>query len=157
MGVLIERLLNQYEAGGLTRRQLVQGLTALGLGVGSGAAGAQAEPSTFAAAGLNHIALDVTDIPRARDFYVRHLGLEVTRESATSCFLRCDERNFVALFRADKAGMNHYCYAIPGYGVEKAAETLRGVGIEPRVIGQRIYFDDADGLEVQLAAPDHSA
>ena len=82
MGALIERLLNRYEAGGLTRRQLVQGLTALGLGTAGGAARAQPSPSTFRAVGLNHIALYVTDIPRARDFYVRHLGLEVTSESA---------------------------------------------------------------------------
>ncbi len=153
MGGLIERLLNRYEAGGLTRRELVQGLTALGLGTAGGAARAQSTPSTFRAAGLNHSALDVTDIPRARDFYVRHLGLEVTSESARSCFLRCGEGDFVALFRADKSGLSHYCYSIPGYTVEKAAEALRAVGIEPRVRGQRIYFDDADGLEVQLAAP----
>ncbi len=153
MGILIERLLNQYEAGGLTRRQLVQGLAALGLGAASGATRAQPTPSTFGAVGLNHIALNVTDIPRAREFYVRHLGLEVTSESAGTCFLRCGESNFVALFRADKPGLSHYCYSIPGYTVEKAAEALRGVGIEPRIRGQRIYFDDADGLEVQLSAP----
>ena len=152
MGSLIERLLSRYEAGGLTRRQLVQGLAALGLGTAS-TARAQSTPSTFRAVGLNHIALYVTDIPRARDFYVRHLGLEVTSESAGSCFLRCGEDNFVALFRADEPGLSHYCYSIPGYSVEKAAEALREVGIEPRVRGQRIYFDDADGLEVQLAAP----
>ncbi len=154
MGALIEGLLKRYESGGLTRRQLIQGLTALGVGAAGGAARAQSTP-TFRAVGLNHIALDVTDIPRSRDFYVQHLGLEVTSESAGSCFLRCGERNFVALFRADKAGMNHYCYSVPGYTVEKAAETLRGAGIEPRVRGQRIYFDDAEGLEVQLAAVDH--
>ncbi len=153
MGALIERLLSRYEAGGLTRRQLVQGLTALGLGTFSGGARAQSTPSTVRAVGLNHIALYVTDIPRARDFYVRHLGLEVTSESAGTCFLRCGEDNFVALFRADKPGLSHYCYSIPGYTVEKAAEALRDVGIEPRVRGQRVYFDDADGLEVQLAAP----
>ncbi len=155
MGALIESLLNRYESGGLTRRQLVQGLTALGVGAASGAARAQATPSTFRAVGLNHIALDVTDIPRSRDFYVQHLGLEVARESAGSCFLQCGEANFVALFRANTAGMNHYCYSVAGYDVEKAAASLRGVGIEPRVRGQRIYFDDAEGLEVQLSGPDH--
>ena len=155
MGVLIESLLNRYESGGLTRRQLVQGLTALGVGAAGGAARAQATPSTFRAVGLNHIALSVSDIPRSRDFYVQHLGLEVARESAGSCFLQCGEANFVALFRADTAGMNHYCYSVAGYDVEKAAESLRGVGIEPSVRGQRIYFDDADGIEVQLSAADH--
>ena len=152
MGVLIERLLNCYETGGLTRRQLVQGLMALGVGAASGSAHAQST-STFRAVALNHIALDVTDVGRSRDFYVQHLGLEVTSESAGTSFLRCSEGNFVALFRAPKAGMNHYCYSVPGYNAEKAAETLRAVGIEPRVRGQRVYFDDADGLEVQLGAP----
>ena len=154
MSGLIEGLLNRYEAGGLTRRQLVQGLTALGLGAASGAARSQSKPSTFRAVSLHHIALNVTDIPRSRDFYVQHLGLEVSSESARVCFLRCSKGNFVALFRAGEAGLNHYCYSVPGYTVEQAAETLRGAGIEPRVRGQRIYFDDADGLEVQLAAPD---
>ena len=32
-----------------------------------------------------------------------------------------------------------------------AAERLRAVGIEPRLRGNRIYFPDADGIEVQLA------
>ena len=91
MGVLIERLLNQYEAGGLTRRQLVQGLAGLGLGAASGVTRAQPTPSTFGAVGLNHIALNVTDIPRAREFYVRHLGVEVTSASAGTCVLRCGE------------------------------------------------------------------
>ena len=49
----------------------------------------------------------------------------------------------------------HYRYSVAGYDVEKAAESLRGVGIEPSVRGQRIYFDDADGIEVQLSAADH--
>jgi len=155
MGALIESLLKRYESGGLTRRQLVQGLTALGVGAAGGAARAQATPSTFRAVGLNHIALSVSDIPRSRDFYVQHLGLEVARESAGSCFLRCGEANFVALFRANTAGMNHYCYSVAGYAVEKAAASLRGVGIEPRVREKRIYFDDAEGLEVQLSGADH--
>ena len=99
MGALVERMLDRYESGVLTRRQLVQGLSALTIGC-AGAASAQSTSSTFGAVGLNHIALDVTDIPRARDFYVRHLGLEVTSESASSCFLRCGEGNFVALFAA---------------------------------------------------------
>ncbi len=160
----IDRLVGTYEAGHISRRRLVtqlSAMTALATTVGS-ASGAQPwstrqDPgATFQAVGLNHIALSVTDISRSRDFYVRHLGLTVSRESASSCFLDCGP-HFVALFRSRSPGLNHYCYEVDGYDVNAAAETLRANDLPPRVSGSRIYFDDPDGLEVQLAAPGHGA
>ena len=91
----LDRLIGAYEAGNISRRKLLRQLsaiTALGT-VASAAAESASTPqdagATFQAVSLNHIALSVTDIPRSRDFYVRHLGLTVTRESASSCFLDC--------------------------------------------------------------------
>lgn len=146
----IDHLLTAFETGTLSRRQLVAGLAALAAGAGGGTAVAQ--ESTFGATGLNHIALRVTDVARSRDFYVEHLGLEVSSESLPSnCFLDCGD-HFVALFRAPSAGLAHYCYSIPDYDQQDAAKRLRAAGLEPRLAGGRIYFDDPDGLEVQLAA-----
>lgn len=171
MEAAIDGLVQQFEAGTLSRRQLVRRIGALAALVtpvgstlatpgGPGAAPAggrgsgQEGASTFQAVGLNHIALSVTDIPRSRDFYVRHLGLTVSRESASSCFLDCGD-DFVALFRSGQPGLNHYCYAVEDYDVDEAAETLRANDLPPRVSGNRVYFDDPDGIEVQLSAPDH--
>lgn len=150
----IEHMLESYEDGRMTRRELASRITALvTLMAGAGTtAAAQAAP-TFRAVGLNHIALSVTDIPRSRDFYVRHLGLSVSRETSGSCFLTCGE-NFVALFRAREPGMDHYCYAVADYDVDTATQKLDEHDLAPRVRGRRIYFDDPDGLEVQLAAAD---
>ena len=149
----IDHLLTSFESGNLTRRQLVAGLAALA--TGAGARKATAQESTFAATGLNHIALRVTDVARSRDFYVEHLGLEVTSESLPSnCFLDCGDE-FVALFRGPSAGLAHYCYSIPDYDQQDAARRLREVGLAPRLQGGRIYFDDPDGLEVQLASDSH--
>ncbi len=145
----IEKLVRAYEKGGLTRRQLVVGLTALVSGTA-----AASSPSTFKATGLNHVALAVTDIARSRDFYTKLLGMRVNRESAGSCFLTFGD-NFVALFRRNQAGMDHYCYSVEGYDVHKAAQKLREQNLESRVTGDRIYFDDPDGLTVQLAAAEH--
>ena len=162
MEVQIERLVRDYETGHLNRRQLlrhlgaVTAMAAAAPAAGSAARAAVQAGSTFSAVGLNHIALSVTDIPRSRDFYVQHLGLTVSRESANNCFLDCGD-NFVALFRSSRAGLNHYCYEVEDYDVEAAADTLRANDLPPRIAGQRIYFDDPDGLEVQLAAPGHSA
>ena len=122
-----------------------------GAGVHPGAAQDTTE-STFQATSLNHIALSVTDIGRSRDFYVKHLGLKVTREGRSNCFLNVGP-NFLALFRARQAGLNHYCYTVKGYTADSAVETLRAAGFESRRAENRVYFDDPDGLEVQLSAP----
>lgn len=151
----VTKMVGAFEAGRMTRRELVTRLTAFAaaMAAGGGAARAAEAGSTFEGTGLNHIALNVTDVARSRDFYIEHLGLSVTRESASNCFLNCGD-NFVALFRNSTAGLNHYCYSVKGYNVNDAEEKLRAKGFEPRVAGRRIYFPDADGIEVQLAAAD---
>jgi catechol 2,3-dioxygenase-like lactoylglutathione lyase family enzyme len=150
-------LIDLYDAGKLTRRQLVASLVATaGMGSVTGKAEAATGP-TFQATRLNHLALSVTDVARSRDFYVRHLGLRVTSDSAPhNCFLDCGQ-NFVALFRGEEAGMHHYCYSIADFDTEEVAVGLREVGLEPDIQGRRIYFPDPDGLTVQLASESHGA
>ena len=83
------------------------------------------------------------------------LGLEVASEGQRSCFLRCSEKNFVALFKGEKSAMNHYCYSIEDYDAKEAVEKLTEAGLKPRRSGKRVYFDDPDGLEVQIASKSH--
>lgn len=148
-------IVEQYERGHLTRRQLVSRLMGLGatLAVMPSTAGAgQAPKSTFRATGLDHVALDVTDVPRSRDFYVKHLGLEVIRDGGEdNCFLGSGGDFFLTLFRGEKPGLNHYCYAIEDFDVDRAEEKLEAAGLKVRRESGRIYFDDPDGIEVQVA------
>lgn len=157
MQAIFSRLVEQYERGALSRRQLVAALAALaGVGSTAGLVAAATKP-TFQATRLNHIALDVTDVARSRDFYVEHLGLQVTSDSAPqNCFLDCGP-NFVALFRSDVAGLNHYCYSITEFATGAVAERLRAVGLEPDVQGRRVYFADPEGITVQLASETHGS
>lgn len=153
---LPDKLVEDFERGALTRRQLASRLLGLGAAMAVGNTAVQARESeasaesTFTATGLDHVALDVADLGRSRDFYIKHLGLEVVRESRTSCFLGRDGRFFLALFRSDQAGMNHYCYVIPNYDPDEAVRALQAEGLEPRRRSNRVYFDDPDGLEVQV-------
>ena len=104
----IERMLDHYESGRMSRRQLVVGLGAMAAGLAGGGFAAQEPPppkSTFKATGLDHIALYVSDVNRSRDFYVKHLGLTVRRQSGNqNCFMDCGPHNFVALFRRERPG-----------------------------------------------------
>jgi catechol 2,3-dioxygenase-like lactoylglutathione lyase family enzyme len=150
------KLVERFELGLLSRRQLVSRLT--GLGAAMAAMGQTAlardedEGGTFEAKGLDHVALNVRNVPLSRDFYIKHLGLKVTRDGGEdNCFLGSGDDFFLTLFKGERPGLNHYCYSIRGYDAAKAEEKLKGVGLKPRREGDRLYFPDVDGIEVQVA------
>jgi catechol 2,3-dioxygenase-like lactoylglutathione lyase family enzyme len=177
---LAAKIVIDFECGQISRRQLVARLMGLGAAMatlgdsvwaqqsgsdqpkseGGGRRSAEppqqpptpaaAEP-TFVATGLDHIALDVTDIPRSRDFYVKHLGLKVIRGDNNALFLGQGREFFLTLFRAERPGLDHYSYAIPRYEPDAAFDRLASAGLRPRREGQRLYFPDPDGLTVQIS------
>lgn len=155
----IGRMVDDYDRGSISRRELIARVTGL-----AGAAvlapvvtGAQSTVApTFRGTDVNHIALRVTDIERSTSFYQRHLGLSVASKGESSAFLRCREHNFLALFRANKPAMDHYCFSISRYDPADAVTRLEAAGLKPRRRGDRVYFDDPDGLEVQVAAKTHN-
>ncbi len=153
----IESELSTFERGSMTRRDLVARLSAIAAAAALGAPhDARAQPDgakpTFIGTDLNHIALRVTDLERSRDFYERHLGLQTVQFSRWNCFMRCSENNFLAMFKGDKPGLDHYCFSIDDYDAAKVVETLKRVGLTPSRQENRVYFDDPDGIQVQIAA-----
>jgi len=156
----VSELVANYEAGRISRRSLIKHVSALAAAVAGSATFSRdcaAADSTFKATSLNHIALRVTDVTRSRDFYMKHLGLTVARDGGTSNSFLNFGNNFVALFRGDTPGLDHYCYSVENYDVSDAVEKLKAAGLtprQPRGTG-RVYFPDPDGLTVQLAASDH--
>ena len=157
----IESELNAFESGKMSRRQLVARLGAVAAAAWAipDLARAQTESgggdSTFTGTDINHIALRVTDLDRSREFYQRHLGLELASQNRFSVFMRCSENNFVAMFKHDTPGMDHYCYSIEDFRIGPVVERLENAGLKPRRQEDRVYFDDPDGIEVQLASKGH--
>lgn len=150
----ISDLLASYEHGRLSRRQLIQGLAALA----AGGHAAPASGSTFQGMALNHIAIRVSNVQRSRDFYEKHFGLPLIRESDSSCFLGLG-KNFLTLFQNQTPGLDHFCIAIQGFNADAVVEELKRQGLTPdRPSGSdRLYFPDPDGLTVQLSSLDHHA
>jgi catechol 2,3-dioxygenase-like lactoylglutathione lyase family enzyme len=153
-----ERVVDDFVAGRLTRRDLVARLMALGAAMGGapaaarplGRAAAESAP-TFSAQSVDHVALSVSEVSRSAEWYARHLGLRVTSQDESSAFLSCAGRDFLALFRSSRAGLNHYSFGIRGYDQQDAARRLRAAGLAPKPRGGRMYFDDPDGIEVQVS------
>ena len=152
MEKIISSMLGDYERGSVSRRQLIQGLAAVAAAAQTGSASA----STFQGLEVNHVALRVANVAGSRDFYQKHFGLPVVRESSSSCFLGMG-KNFLALFHNQNAGMDHFCIAIKNYKADSVMAELEQQGLNPRrpAGSNRVYFPDPDGLEVQVSAPDH--
>ncbi|MDB4876649.1 MAG: Glyoxalase/bleomycin resistance protein/dioxygenase [Gemmatimonadetes bacterium] len=91
METVIARLLQDFETGKMTRRQLVQSLALVAVGVPVASAVAQTIPaaaiSTSSAAPwktvyLDHISFQVSDYKRSTDFYAGLMGWKVLKEDA---------------------------------------------------------------------------
>jgi catechol 2,3-dioxygenase-like lactoylglutathione lyase family enzyme len=162
---LADRIVDDFQSGRLSRRQLVARLMGLGAAIATmqdrllaqerPAANGQPENAaaatpTFQATGLDHIALDVVDVPRSRAFYSKHLGLRVVRGDDNALFMGADRDFFLTLFRAERPQLNHYCYSIRDFNADDAVQKIRDAGLRPRREGNRVYLPDPDGLTVQV-------
>ena len=164
----INKIVDDFERGRLSRRQLVASLIGIGAATATLDSSAWAQQSTddqsrdsdreqnesnsrtFHATGLDHIALDVTDVARSREFYAKHLGLRVIRGDDRALFMGAERDFFLTLFRAERPRMHHYCYSIREFNADDAVQKLADAGLRPERTGNRVYFPDPDGLTVQI-------
>jgi glyoxylase I family protein len=150
---MISGLLTRYETGKLSRRDLIMGLTVLA------AAG-----TTTSAAGLNgitldHVALQVSDIKRSRDFYVNVFGLVENTSPRANNSLRVDFPNggFITLQDFNPGGqVDHLCIKLENFDKAVVTEQLQGHGITPIDLpataegGAGFHVLDPDGVKVQI-------
>ena len=160
MQTQIVEMINDFEHGRLTRRQLIAHLTgmfAASLGATIAFADQQPRPAaatpadsapTFNATDLNHIALSVTDVRRSQKWYQKHLGMKPTGREG---FLTTG-KGWLALFEGEKPGLHHYCFSIANYDPADAVARLKAAGLTHRREGGRVYFADPDGIECQIAS-----
>lgn len=160
----IEKLVDDFAEKKLTRRQLVASLTALAATMVSGSAPhAQAQANQQPVAKgetLNHISLSVTDVNRSRQFYESVLGMEVVSLPGNGGINLGLGNSFLGLYQLNNPGTaHHFCIGVDNYDVEAIAARLRQRGIEPNINrnpnsrtsgGDQLYFNDPDGIVVQL-------
>jgi len=88
MESVILDMVSRFEKGGLTRRELVQGLAMLvGVGAGTGAASAQ-EPVDFKGSIIDHVSIQVADLQKSTEFYTKLFGFTVLSEDKPNGIIR---------------------------------------------------------------------
>ena len=147
---VISSLLGRYENGTLTRRELIQGLAMLALSSES----ASAADTGFAAATINHVSIQVSDIKRSAEFYMRAFGLP-KRKAGNPDAIRLGVGPSHLTLRQEKPSGNvdHFCLGIDKFNHDSVVRDLkaRGVTPEPDEKGpQGFHVKDPDGFRVQL-------
>ena len=96
---IIARLLQDFEHGMMSRRQLIQSLAAIAGSVAIApppAAGAAADGQVFKATAFNHVSYQVADYTKTRDFYAGLFGMKVSRDNGMECRLTFGDNILIA-------------------------------------------------------------
>jgi catechol 2,3-dioxygenase-like lactoylglutathione lyase family enzyme len=154
---IINRLLQEYERGKMSRRQLIQ---TLALGAGAAATAATAEAAPANATYINHVSMQVTDYKKTRDFYAGLFGMKVTNDDGkTQCRLTFGDNIIIPRNAASrpggKVGIDHIAYTLAGWDTDKSVKPaveaeLKKRGLEIRTTEGSFHVKDPDGFEVQM-------
>lgn len=147
---VISNLLVRYENGKLTRRELIQGLAMLTVASGT----LSAADSGFVGATINHVSIQVSDIKRSAEFYVRAFGLP-KRVAGNPSAVRLGVGPSHLTLRQEKPSgiVDHFCVGIDKFNRESVIRDLKARGVipEPDEKGpQGFHVKDPDGFRVQL-------
>jgi catechol 2,3-dioxygenase-like lactoylglutathione lyase family enzyme len=152
---LINKLLDDFQAGMIERRDLVRYLLAAAALTANRPAAAQR--SGFTATGVDHISYQASNYTRTRDFYVDLLGMKVLNDNGKQCFLSAGATALVV--RNNSGGssrIDHVAYRIENWDKDAVEAELRRRGLQPRLDpapGQEsFHVDDPDGFDVQISS-----
>ena len=151
MEPIISDLLNRFEKGSLSRRELVRGLAML---AASGTAAAAQEDIDFKGADIDHVSIHVADLQRSVDFYQKMFGFTVISQDQPHGIIRLgNTRTLVSLNHESPAGIvDHFAIGIPRFTKESAASYLKQRGATPLddpFAG--LHVNDPDGIYVQIS------
>jgi catechol 2,3-dioxygenase-like lactoylglutathione lyase family enzyme len=157
----VESLLNDFESGKLTRRQIAVSLAALAAGtlVSPLARADGAGPQSFPAVSLNHVTLRVPDLQRTSRFYQEFFQMPLRQHSPTVHILGVGN-SFFGLEQGDNnepGRLDHYDFGITNFNADqiRAALRTRNLVIQDERASESFKFRDPDGFVVQVNGPDY--
>jgi catechol 2,3-dioxygenase-like lactoylglutathione lyase family enzyme len=152
MEAIISNLLNRFEKGALTRRGLVQGLAML-TAAGGAASDAQAQDAGIKAAKIDHVSIQVSDLPRAVAFYQKMFALTVVSEDKPNEIVRLGVgKALVSLHHKSPTGLvDHFAIGVEKFNKEVVTRQLKERGANPEDnLDAGFHIKDPEGISVQI-------
>ena len=115
-------------------------------------AGLPGSTGLFAASSINHLALTVPDVGKAAEFYRTVLGTRVISDMGERGQMHGLRRNYLALFKGDEPGLNHFSPGVDGLDEAGAGPVLEQHGYKPFERARGIWAVlDPDGIQNHLS------
>ena len=152
---VISDLVSRFEQGRVSRRELVKSLTMLATAGGGAAAASARQQTPFTSTRIDHISIQVTDLPRSIAFYREVFGLSILNEDRENEIVRMGTDSIlVSLHRKPPTGIvDHYAIAIEGFDREAVTRALEQRGLTPdQNLDYGFYVRDPEGIPVQIVA-----
>jgi catechol 2,3-dioxygenase-like lactoylglutathione lyase family enzyme len=149
---IISNLLNRFESGSLTRRELVQGLTMIAA-AGSATNTAQAQETGIKGVKIDHVSIQVSDLPRSIAFYQKMFGLTILSEDKPNEIVRLGaDKVLVSLHHKSPTGLvDHFAIGIEKFNREAVTRELKDRGANPENnLDAGFHIKDPEGISVQV-------
>ena len=160
---VIAKLLQDFEQGKMTRRQLIQSLALAATAASAASAAPAAAPQTGymgKVVYLNHVSYQVADYTKVRDFYAGLFGMKVSMDDGKQCRLTFGDNILIPRNRpSGTPKVDHIAYTIANWDTDKSVRTnmmaeLKRRGLEVRETQGSLHVKDPEGFEVQMGGKD---
>jgi catechol 2,3-dioxygenase-like lactoylglutathione lyase family enzyme len=149
----LELVLRRYDAGEMSRRDVLGALIAMTLPSGDLS---QTAPLIGPATQLNHATLFVESVERSREFYQKLLGMPILTRQGLGVNLRAGA-GFLGLYPARDRGVpriDHVCLSVDRFDAKGVLAKLQALKLDA-AISQRgdteeLYVVDPDGISIQI-------
>ena len=151
MDAIISTLVKRFETGALTRRELVQGLSIL---AAAGAASeARGQGAGIPAVNIDHVSIQVSDLPRSIAFYQKMFGFKILSEDKPNEIVRLGaQKVLVSLHHKNPTGLvDHFAIGVEKFNRESVTQELKARGATPEDnLDAGFHIKDPEGISVQI-------
>ena len=150
MEAMIASLVDRFEKGALSRRELIQGLAML-----TAASEAYAQDAATKAVKIDHVSIQVSDLPGSVAFYQKMFGFAVVSEDKPNEIVRLGAgKVLVSLHHKNPTGLvDHFAIGVEGFNKDAVARELKARGVTPEEnIDAGFHIKDPQGIGVQIVA-----
>ncbi len=151
MEAIIAKLLDRFEKGSLTRRQLTQGLALLA--TGGAATVAEAQDISMKAAKIDHVSIQVTDLPRSIAFYQKIFGMTILSADKPNEIVRLGVgKVYVSLHHKSPTGVvDHFAIGVEKFNKDAVTRELLAKGVKAEDnLDAGFHIIDPEGMAVQI-------
>ena len=152
MESIISDLLNRFDKGSLTRRELMQGLATLAAASATSSA-APLQDASIKVAKIDHISIQVSDLPRSIAFYQNLFGLSVVSQDKANEIVRLGvSKTLVSLHHKNPTGIvDHFAIAVDKFDKDAITRYLKQHGANPEEGSDAgFHVKDPEGILVQI-------